>query len=249
MATTIKERTIQFAPGHSPVTGDISKRDAVQKRVAALRQLIFPLTKASTDSKGNTIQLWSTPGAQVTGTLKRPDGSVRYIASGKIRNALNREENSVTLHQRLLLAPDCAWDYALMEDGNLTIWPHLVASGWRDALPKSNEDFRGLTRLTRGRTQEQMCAWFYSNGYRRAASSDIAPEVEIHIRGVLVGKLRSTNHQGIRHLLQQGGVIKAVHFTDPLIKQGREDFMGRGLVFTHPKDQILPREQEDQKGN
>ena len=81
------------------------------------------------------------------GTLQRSDGSVRYIASGKIRNALNPEENIVSLHQRLLVASNSEWAYALMENGSLTIWPHLSASGWRNALPKSNEDFRGLTKL------------------------------------------------------------------------------------------------------
>ena len=235
MAATIKERNTHTASGQSSNAFDINRHSTTQKRIATLRQLIFPLTKPSPDSQGNTLQLWSVPEAHVVGTLQRSDGSVRYIASGKIRNAINPEENIVSLHQRLLVASNCEWDYALMDNGSLTIWPHLSASGWRDALPKSSEDYRGLARLTRGRTQEQMCAWFYSNGYRRAESRGIPPQIEIHIGGALVGKLCSTNHEGIRNLLRQEGVIKVVHFAPSSEKE--LNFVGRGLVFTHPKDQ------------
>lgn len=237
MATTIKERILNISSTQSSNTMNVARYSNTQNRITALSQLIFPLTKPSTDSQGNTIQLWSVPEAHVVGTLQRSDGSIRYIASSKIRNALIPEENIVSLHQRLMTASNDEWDCALIDNDSLTIWPHLSASGWRDALPKSNEDCRGLARLSRGRTREQMCAWFYSNGYEVEPPSRGRPfpEIEIHIGGALVGKLRANNHEGIRNLLRRGGVIKALHF--PVSSKAEENFKGNGLTFAHSGDQ------------
>jgi len=239
MATTIRDEKPHAGCSQLSVAFTVNRQTNLQKRVATLRQLIFPLTKAHIDSHGNIIQLWSVPEARVVGTVHASDGSIRHITSNKIRNPLNPAENTTSLHQRLLIASDCEWEYALTDSGTLTIWPHLIASGWRDALPKSSEDFRGLTKLSRERTREQMCAWFYSNGYKVVppGKSRPLPEIEIHKEGALVGKLNAENHEGIRNLLQQGGIIKAIHFSPPPAAQQKDPFQGGGLTFTHPKDQ------------
>jgi len=70
MATTIKEKILNISSGQSSNTVDISRHSNTQNRVAALSQLIFPLTKPATDSQGSTIQLWSTPGLRLWALCK-----------------------------------------------------------------------------------------------------------------------------------------------------------------------------------
>lgn len=177
------------------------------------------------------------PEAQVVGLLKRADGSTRYLSPGKIFSALNPDEGDVALHNRLLLAPDCLWDYALQENGTLALWPRLIAGGWQHAIPRSNQDFSGLVRVARGRTQEQMCAWFYGNGFKVDPSpKNTGVRVEIHLKGNYAGTYNASDTQTIRNLIQQGGVIKTLHSPAASQTELGEEWAGRGLEFQHPKD-------------
>jgi len=117
--TFLKETTSNHPQPHTNTNNVVPPR---VRRIEVLKNQIFPLTDSYIDKQGNTIQLWSTPGAQPTAVLCGPDGSVRYISSAKIRNALNPQENPVTLHNRLLKAPDFSrWDFVIKENGDLEI--------------------------------------------------------------------------------------------------------------------------------
>lgn len=197
------------------------------------------LIEASSDRQGNTFQVWSIPESQAFGVLQRADGSIRYFSPIQIQNALNPLEDPVTLHNRLLLAPDnCRWDFVVKEDGSLAIWPHLVAQGWHDALPKPNGDTSGLTRLARGRTQDEMTGWFYTNGYRLTQRSiEDGIKIEIHMsQAGHVGTFRAEDYDTIRNLLRQGGYIKAVHHAQPRPGELDKGYTGRGIAFVHPRD-------------
>jgi hypothetical protein len=56
------------------------------------------------------------------------------------------------------------WTYVTQENGSITIWPHLEAAGWKDAIPGPNQNLRGLAVLARGRTREQMCEFINKSG-------------------------------------------------------------------------------------
>lgn len=190
---------------------------SLPERIDFLKGLIFPLTKQSIDQKGNSIQIWSIPESKPLAVLYLQDGSIRYIH--KIINPLNPDDDLITLHNRLLSSSYGTWDYVTNEDSSLIIWPHLIARGWRDALPKSNQDLSGLTRLARGKTQAQMCTWFYTNGYR-VTNADKS-KIEIHIHGGgNAGTYSANDHQTIKNLLRQGGYIKAVHHDFPTSLKG-----------------------------
>ncbi|MBF8263070.1 MAG: hypothetical protein HW387_735 [Parachlamydiales bacterium] len=232
MAIRVQDKTTDDL---SPI-GISEEKGHAEGRIDALRQLIFPLTKPSLDQHGNTIQLWSVPGSQVMGVLQRPDGSRLTISPNQVHNALNFEEDPTTLHNRLLSSPEeRVWDFVFQKNGHLVIWPHTSGGGWHEAIPRSNQEFSGISRLARGRTQEQMCAWFYSSGYQVAEEKN-PPKVEIHLNGASAGIYNATNHKTIRNLLQQGGKIQTIHYAPPSDKEKKDNFAGKGLVFQHPKD-------------
>ncbi|MFZ0565244.1 MAG: ankyrin repeat domain-containing protein, partial [Chlamydiales bacterium] len=201
------------------------------------RPEIFPLTTKSIDCNGLAIRIWSGPGSRLIATLIRPDGTIRSISPMQICNALNPDEDPVTLHNRILLAPDTvSWDFVYLANGILQIWPKLKAAGWRDALPKASGSVSGLARLARGRSQEQICEWFYTNGYK-ASSSKEGTKVEIHLpRGGHAGTYNIHEHETIRNLLRQGGYIKNVHYEPSTEAEIQDRQIGRGIVFQHPKD-------------
>jgi hypothetical protein len=232
--TTLKQITANSYQQSYDVKQNSTKQASSEARIQRLSRLIFPLTKPSVDQHGNTVQLWSIPESRAIAILTRPDGSTRYISS--IRNPLNPTEDPVTLHNRLLIAPDCRWTYVTQENGSITIWPHLEAAGWKDAIPGPNQNLRGLTVLARGRTREQMCEWFYSNGYKMVEPKD-NPRVEIHLhQGGFAGTYNANDHQTIQNLLRQGGYIKAIHHNPPHDALVEDNFVGRGITFSHPRD-------------
>lgn len=232
---TIKEpaiNSLQILP-NAEGTGFSHKR-----RIETLKNQIFPLTNNYTDKNGNTIQLWSIPGSKSIAILCGPDGSIRYINSEKIHNALNRSEGSITLHNRLLGAPSsCRWDFVITAHGHLEVWPHLEAQGWETVIPRFNQDLSALARLAQGRTREQVCEWFYRNGYQFSPSRHPDPKIEIHLsNGGHAGTYRADDHQTIKNLLSQGGFIKAIHHQSPTPQEIGKRYIGRGIAFRHPHD-------------
>lgn len=203
------------------------------ERLEFLRKSIFPLTEAYTDQSGDTIQLWSVPGPKLAAIIKKSDGSVRFVY--QIKNALNPQDDPVTLHNRLFSAPlTCKWRFSFGDDKILTVWPYLCAEGWHRAIPRSREDQSGLTRLARGKTQEQMCGWFYTNGYK-TVNLKKGTSIELHLRdGGYAGTYRADEHETIQNLLRQGGYVKEVHHAPS--EPDAQIFDGKGLVFQHPKD-------------
>ena len=201
---------------------------------------IFCLTDPSSDRQGNVFQIWSVHGEPV-GTVKRSDGSVRFFSSLKIQNPLYPADNPITLHTRLLLAPaSCSWEYAINDTGYLLIWPHLIASGWKDALKRADGFPIGLYRLCRTRTQEQMCQWFYINGYQPAAKTkdhQIKTYIILHFGGS-DQQYHAEEHEKIRDFIKnnRGAIIKSVQFTEPSKDEIERKYAGRGLTFFHPQD-------------
>ncbi len=136
------------------------------ERLWQIKEQIIPLTNYLWDQLGNRLQLWSIPGAQVAGILLRPDSSYRYIAPQTIHNSVNPQDNPTTIHNRLLSAIATTWDYVIRKNGHLYLWPHLNAGGWRDVIPKSPGDLNGIAKLASRKTREQMCEFFYRNGFQ-----------------------------------------------------------------------------------
>jgi len=195
------------------------------------RDFVFPLTHPTVHKTGEVFQLWAIPDAKVVGSVQCVDRSVRWISSDKVRNALSPHEDSTTLYNRLLSGPLRVWDYVFRE-GNLWVWPHLEAAGWRDALPRQNGDVSGITRLAQTRTQGEMAAWFYSNGYTVCRNNNV--RVELVLNGQSAGIVDESRADDIRRFLigQKGQQVSIRLHADPVSPSERQ-FAGRGLVFVH----------------
>lgn len=72
------------------------------KRAEILRKDIFSLTSPYIDKEGSKIQLWSIPGPDMAATIHKVDGTFRIVRSSQIKNSLNPDDTSITLHNRLL---------------------------------------------------------------------------------------------------------------------------------------------------
>lgn len=201
-------------------------------RAISLKHQIFAISKPYYDRIGNKIHLWSIPGPNLVSLVTRQDGSIRTITPIKIKNGLNPDDNPITLHNRLLTAPEAYhFDMILQDDGTLIIFPHLKAAGWKDAIPKS-DNCSGITRILRGRTQEQACEWFYSNGFKVSdARSNIS--IQMQINSSHIGSFSPKDANTIRNLLQQGARI---HHIETSLQANGDRFQGRGITFKHPQD-------------
>lgn len=237
MTTQLKMHSVNSV--HHPIPCREGRKES-SDRIEALRAELFPLTDPSLDRKGNTIQIWAVPGAEMVGVVKKSDGSMRYITSANIRNSMNLEEDATTLYNRLLCGIKSSWDFSLDESGRLVIWPHMDAAGWWKALPQKDAhgtpQLRGLTTLARTKTREQMIAWFYTNGFQPTCNKGYA-KVEIYFGDTHQASYDASEHASIANMLCQLGQkahIKSVNVLRPNYRS--DEFVGRGLVFQHPKD-------------
>ncbi|MDR3624834.1 MAG: ankyrin repeat domain-containing protein [Chlamydiales bacterium] len=224
----------QITDHHTSISNDSA---AVLEEAKALYKELFPLTPSFIDKEGNRIRLWSTPGPTVVATIQKTNGIFQYVSKEHIKNGLNPKDSNITLHNLLLYAPPTESNFDLVKcsNGNIVIWPLLSAGGWQEAMPRGN-DYNGIIRLARGRTQEQMCQWFYSNGFHPENRAEPI-YVSIHLRdGGYVGTFNCLDHETIRNVLHQGAIIKHLEIP-PLKPNDKEGLHGRGIVFSHPKDQ------------
>lgn len=205
----------------------------LENRIETLRRAMFPLTGRHKDHMGEEIQIWSIPDSKVIGVKTHATGEMTLFTN--VINGLSPSDNLITIHNKLLLASkDCKWQFISKKDGTLTIFPFLSAAGWRDVLPRSQTDLSGLTRLSRMKTQEQMCTWFYTNGYQVINKPNAT--IEIYLQGQSAGQYKPSEQGTIRNLLRQGGTIQTVKYEPPTASEAQDKFAGRGMVFQHPND-------------
>ena len=206
-------------------------------RVQKLLGQIFALTKPYLDQMGRMIQIWSVPEAKPIATVLSPNGSLNLVSPMKIKNPMSPSDSSETIHNRLLGAhPDTNWNLLLRPDGTIVIWPKLSAAGWKDAIPQRDEKATGFRRLAASRTREQMCEWFYTNGYH-LDFYDRKTQVEICMRGSEHPiRYQADDYESICNALQEGGHILYVHCERPSQVEKGNKLAKRSLSFRHPKD-------------
>ena len=102
-----------------------------------LLKFVNPVTLASTDLQGRTIQLWHHKSELVASVIK--DGEITLIPGDSICNSLQPSEKGSDLLKRLQTDSLKKWQFAYLR-GKISVWPHLIAAG-RDDPPSWKPPF------------------------------------------------------------------------------------------------------------
>ena len=197
---------------------------------------IVPIATPVINRSGENIQLWSFAGSQLFASVQKKDKNVVWISPQHIRNGL--DPNQLVSHNQIISASLLNWTF-VFKNLELFIWPQLKAAGWKDAFPRPNGDLSGIVHLAQKKSQGEMGAWFYSNGYQVSRAN--RTQVELLLNGQSAGIVQAQEHQLIRNFLmnQKGASVSLRFIPDPPSSGETKGMCGRGIEFTHPRCQNL----------